>query len=257
MSNQNTITNLKTWNDVKQTPSNFLKKIEFGYLKGKSDINPQWRLMAMTQAFGPVGHGWTYRIVRTWSEAAPSGAVMCFAEVAVKTKFEGAWGEEFSGIGGSEIVEIAKGQLKASDEGYKKAVTDALGVAFKAVGVAADVYLGNYDGSKYLYEYDHAYQEGQTLESQQNQGSQQPVQQQAAPPKPKDTRTQQQIYESALATIQKTEDRAVLLKAAKTFKGTKYETGINNACRARSDQMGWPTKQTQRNQNSQQQPMHH
>ncbi|MDQ9023326.1 hypothetical protein RFI02_19710 [Acinetobacter sichuanensis] len=268
MSNQNTITNLKTWNDVKQTPSNFLKKIEFGYLKGKSDINPQWRLMAMTQAFGPVGHGWTYRIVRTWSEAAPSGAVMCFAEVAVKTKFEGAWGEEFSGIGGSEIVEIAKGQLKASDEGYKKAVTDALGVAFKAVGVAADVYLGNYDGSKYLYEYDHAYQEGQTLESQQNQGSQQsnqqqnqntqqPVQQQATPPKFKDTRTQQQIYESALAAIQETADRNVLLTAAKTFKGTKYETGINNACRARSDQMGWPTKQTQRNQNLPQQPMHH
>ena len=97
----------------------------------------------------------------------------------------------------------------------------------------------------------------QQSNQQQNQNTQQPVQQQAAPPKPKDTRTQQQIYDSALATIQKTEDRAVLLKAAKTFKGTKYETGINNACRARSDQMGWPTKQTQRNQNSPQQPMHH
>lgn len=141
--------NLKIWNSVKQAPNEFLKRIEFGYLKGKSDINPQWRLMAMTQAFGPVGHGWTYRIVRTWSETAPCGTMMAFAEVAVKTKYEGEWGEEFFGIGGSQIAELAKGNIKANDEGYKMAVTDALSVAFKAVGVAADIYLGNYDGSKY------------------------------------------------------------------------------------------------------------
>ncbi len=66
MTTENSKDNLQIWNAVKQTPSNFLKKIEFGYLKGKSDINPQWRLMAMTQAFGPVGHGWTYRIVKLW-----------------------------------------------------------------------------------------------------------------------------------------------------------------------------------------------
>ena len=74
--------NLKVWNAVKQVPPSFLKPIGFGKLKGKSDINPQWRIMAMTQAFGVVGHGWTYRIVRTWNESAPDGSVMCFAEVA-------------------------------------------------------------------------------------------------------------------------------------------------------------------------------
>ena len=36
-----------------------------------------------------------------------------------------------------------------SDEAYKMAVTDALSVAFKAFGMAAEVYLGNWDGSKY------------------------------------------------------------------------------------------------------------
>lgn len=149
--------NLDYWNKVKQPPQNALKKIEFGYLKGKSDINPQWRLMAMTQAFGPVGHGWTYRIVRTWSEVGVGGAVMCFTEVAVKTKIDGQWGEEFFGIGGSEIIELAKGNPKANDEGYKKSTTDALGVAFKAVGVAADIYFGNYDGSKYLYDIQSAF----------------------------------------------------------------------------------------------------
>lgn len=151
--------NLKTWNMVKQPPQNALKRIEFGYLKGKSDINPQWRLMAMTQAFGVIGHGWTYRIVRTWSEKCETGAVMCFSEVAVKTKLDGQWGEEFFGIGGSEIVEKNKNGISPNDEGYKKSTTDALGVAFKAVGVAADIYFGNYDGSKYLYDIQSAFYE--------------------------------------------------------------------------------------------------
>lgn len=151
--------NLKVWNKVSQAPSHFLKEIKFGYLKGKSDISPQWRLMAMTQAFGMVGHGWTYRIVRLWCEAAADGNVMAFAEVAVKTKLDGEWGEEFWGIGGSTIVDKNKNGIQANDEGYKKATTDALGVAFKAVGVAADVYLGNFDGSKYLYDYSAAYSE--------------------------------------------------------------------------------------------------
>lgn len=152
--------NLEIWNKVKQVPSEFLKPIGFGKLKGKSDINPQWRMMAMTQAFGQVGHGWTYRVVRTWSEAHPTdGSVMCFAEVAVKTKVDGEWGQEFSGIGGSEIVEKNKNGLCSNDDGYKMAVTDALSVAFKAVGVASDVYLGNFDGVKYAREIDKAFDE--------------------------------------------------------------------------------------------------
>lgn len=150
---------LDIWHKVKQVPPQFLKPIGFGKLKGKSDINPQWRLMAMTQAFGQVGHGWTYRIVRTWSEPHPNGSVMCFAEVAVKTKIDGEWGEEFGGIGGSEIIESNKNGLQSNDDGYKMAVTDALSVAFKAVGVASDIYLGNFDGVKYARETTQAFDE--------------------------------------------------------------------------------------------------
>ena len=144
--------NLKIWNSVKQVPTNLLKPIQFGALKGKSDINPQWRMQAMTEQFGMVGHGWTYRIVRTWTENGNDGRVMCFAEVAVKTKYNGEWGEEFSGIGGSELIAKNKNGLQSNDEGYNMATTDALSVAFKCVGVAADIYLGNFDGSKYKNE---------------------------------------------------------------------------------------------------------
>ncbi|MDH0562174.1 hypothetical protein [Acinetobacter courvalinii] len=255
MSNHEKLPNLHIWNSVKQTPTNFLKKIEFGYLKGKSDINPQWRLMAMTQAFGPVGHGWTYRNVRLWSEVAADGTVMAFAEVAVKTKIDGVWGEEFFGNGGSAIVEMQKGKLVAIDEGYKKAVTDALGVALKAVGVAADVYLGNYDGSKYLYNYDYAYleQNAQPQSAENNGQHNQNNSQQSGQSK----RTIHQLYQDALRAIGNTEDPDVLIKAITRFKDTQYGAGINNSCRAKADQMGWNITipaQALSQQNSQ---MHH
>ena len=59
------------------------------------------------------------------------------------------------------------------------AVTDALSVAFKAVGIAADIYMGNYDDSKYQYKADisQAFSELQQLPVAQaatNQGANSP-----------------------------------------------------------------------------------
>ena len=54
------------------------------------------------------------------------------------------------------MVDMVKGhnpsdpkRAKPNDEGYKMAITDALGTAMKVIGVAADIYRGNFDGSKY------------------------------------------------------------------------------------------------------------
>lgn len=206
--------NLVIWNQVKQVPNNFLKTIQFGYLKGKSDINPQWRLMAMTQAFGMVGHGWSYRIINKWTETSPCGTVMAFVEVAVKTKHNGEWGEEFTGLGGSQIVELAKGNLKANDEGYKMALTDALGVAFKSIGVAADIYFGNYDGSKYVSSCEKAF------ESQEDKAKQ-----------------LQESFNQALAFIDNVVDVNQLGAVYKRFANTEYQEQIKDACANRKAQL--------------------
>ena len=47
------------------------------------------------------------------------------------------------------LIQKESSGLYSNDEGYKMAVTDALGTAMKMLGVAAEVYLGNFDGSKY------------------------------------------------------------------------------------------------------------
>ena len=43
-------------------PQDALKPITAGRLKGKSDINPQWRIQALTEQYGICGVGWAYEI---------------------------------------------------------------------------------------------------------------------------------------------------------------------------------------------------
>ena len=123
-----------------------LKKIAGGRLSGMTDIKPQWRYKVMTEVFGPCGSGWSYDVVRTWTEQGPNGEVMAFVLINLKIK-----GFEYSipGLGGSALIAKETAGLRASDEAYKMATTDALSVAMKLLGVGADIYMGLWDGSKY------------------------------------------------------------------------------------------------------------
>ena len=142
--------NLKIWNALKQPPPSALKTIRAGRLKGMSDINPQWRYQAMTEYFGPCGVGWKYEIRSTWVEQASEGQIMAFAEIRLYVAHEnGNWSDPIPGIGGSTLVAKESKGLYSSDEAYKMAVTDALSVAMKMLGVASDIYMGLWDGSKY------------------------------------------------------------------------------------------------------------
>lgn len=141
--------NMKIWDALKQPPKEALKAIMGGRLKGKTDINPQWRYQAMTEQFGPCGEGWKYDIVKLWSEPGSQDQLFGFALISLFVKTDGKWSEAIPGIGGSMLVTKETGGLHSSDEGYKMAVTDALSVALKMLGVAADIYAGKWDGSKY------------------------------------------------------------------------------------------------------------
>ena len=142
--------NMKLWNAVKQPPKEALKTIPGGRLRGMTDINPQWRLEAMTAQFGPCGEGWKYTIDKLWTEPGSDGQVFCFALVSVFYRDYGKdWSKAIPGIGGNYLVEKERSGLHANDEGFKMAVTDAISVALKALGLGADVYAGRWDGSKY------------------------------------------------------------------------------------------------------------
>lgn len=140
--------NMTLYEKFRNCPQDALKQIQGGKLRGKSDINPMWRIKVLTEAFGPQGIGWRLDNVRFWSEDAPNGEKMAFCSLDLVYKVDGEWCAPVPGIGGSGIVKIEKGILECNDEGYKMAMTDAISVAAKGLGVAADVYWAS-DRTKY------------------------------------------------------------------------------------------------------------
>lgn len=98
--------------------------------------------------FGPCGFGWCYEIVRMWTEPGANGEVSAFVHINMFIKYQGEWSEAIQGVGGSAFVANERNGAYTSDECYKMALTDAISVACKALGVAADIYFSQ-DRTKY------------------------------------------------------------------------------------------------------------
>ena len=151
--------NLSIYERVRCVPKEAKKEIEAGRLKGKHDINPMWRIKALTEVFGPAGFGWYTEIVRTWTEASESGEMAVFVDINLFVKKDGEWSKPIFGNGGNKLIANEKkyenGQQVyipyLDDDAYKKAYTDAISVAAKALGVGADVYFEK-DKGKYASE---------------------------------------------------------------------------------------------------------
>lgn len=132
--------NLAIYNKVRQVPDEAKKPITGGRLNGMTDINPMWRIKAMTELFGPCGTGWKYVITRREMVPDGSGQMAVFVDVELSYRLGDEWSAPIPGTGGSLFIAKEKGGLYTSDECYKMALTDALSVACKALGVGADVY---------------------------------------------------------------------------------------------------------------------
>ena len=131
--------NLKIYNAVKKVPKEAQRPITGGRLKGKTEINPMWRIKALTEQFGPCGIGWYYDVTRQWLE--PTGTeVTAFVNILLYIKVGDEWSKPIPGTGGAMFVELQKGSPYVSDECYKMATTDAISVACKQLGIGADVY---------------------------------------------------------------------------------------------------------------------
>ena len=144
--------NLDIYNAVRSVPAEAKKEIRGGRLNGKTDINPMWRIKKLTEQFGPCGVGWKYTIDREWQETGANGEISAFMDISLYYKYNGEWSEAVPGTGGSAFIAKEKAGLYTSDECYKMALTDALSVACKALGIAADVYWDK-DKTKYRSEW--------------------------------------------------------------------------------------------------------
>jgi len=140
--------NLEIYENHRTVPKEAQKIIGGGRLKGKTDINPMWRIKALTEQFGPCGIGWKPVIKRFWLESGFNNEQSAFCEIELFIKVDGKWSDAIPGIGGSAFVAKEQSGLYTSDECYKMAYTDAISVACKALGFGADVYW-EADATKY------------------------------------------------------------------------------------------------------------
>lgn len=140
--------NMKYYEQLRKVPDEAKKQITAGRLKGMTDINPMWRIKRLTETFGPCGIGWYPEIIDTWLDHGANGEISANMKIFLYVKEGENWSKGIPGIGGSKFVAKETAGLYTDDEAYKKAFTDAISVAAKLLGVAADVYFEK-DRTKY------------------------------------------------------------------------------------------------------------
>lgn len=168
--------NLDLYNKLKVVPAEAIKPIQNGRLKGKSDINPMWRIKTMTEHFGVCGIGWKYVITKQWTETYGT-ETKAYCNIDLFVKVDDKWSDAIQGTGGSSEVTMERNGSYVSDECYKMALTDALSVAMKALGVGADIYFEKGKStidysSKYAMQEDLTKTQQQKTQTQQSSNSQ-------------------------------------------------------------------------------------
>lgn len=136
---------------LRAVPDEAKKPITAGRLKGMTDINPMWRIKRLTEVFGPCGIGWWYEI--TDKRIVPdeiTKQVAAFLDINLffRDPESGETSKPIPGTGGASFVAQERNGPYLSDECFKMALTDAISVAAKSIGLAADVYFEK-DRDKY------------------------------------------------------------------------------------------------------------
>lgn len=124
----------------RNVPKSAQKTIAGGPLKGFTDINPMWRIKRLTEVFGPCGKGWKIEDVKFWSDSKEDEAG-AFCSLNLYVKYGEEWSAPIFGVGGSHLIVSDKNGIHLDDESYKKAYTDAISIACKALGMCADIYF--------------------------------------------------------------------------------------------------------------------
>ena len=133
--------NLEIYEAGREVPDHAKKQFDRGTFKG-TDINPMWRIRFLTEQFGPIGFGWRYDVLSERAEKLTDTDTVAVVDINLYIKYQGEWSAPIYGTGGNWLTRWNKKQekIEINDEGYKMALTDAISVACKMLGIGADVY---------------------------------------------------------------------------------------------------------------------
>jgi hypothetical protein len=150
---------LKLWNEVEETDVRYVKSFDRGSFKGTA-VDAIYNVKRISEKLGPVGFAWGWEVK---SERLDTFGVGQDQQV-IHSLVLRAWFRQPDGS--KEHVEHV-GHTKAAywtrprrpgekpryivDEEFgKKSVTDALSKIMVSLGASADIWLGRFDGNKYV-----------------------------------------------------------------------------------------------------------
>lgn len=151
------LANLKIWHAVDKTDPAYTKPFQrFGGFKGTA-VNATYLARCATEVFGSMGIGWGLEILdESMMEGAPlddRGTRELIHKLRVKLWYkQGGQTGEVVQFGLTTFVGRNKFGLFTDEEAPKKSLTDAMSKCLSLLGFSADVYLGQFDDSKYLQE---------------------------------------------------------------------------------------------------------
>lgn len=201
---------LEIYNSFRGVPQEAKKEITAGRLKGFTDINPMWRIKMLTEKFGVCGFGWYYEVAEQKLENGSDGQKSAFVTIHLFIKIDGEWSKPIVGLGGSSFIANEKNGAYTSDECFKMALTDALSIACKSLGMGGDVYFAK-DRTKY------------------DQENNQPKVQLTAPQKPTKN-VDDKTIEQAVELMNAVPSYAEMVKVWDSYPEYKEKTEFKNAC---------------------------
>lgn len=148
---KNSQDNLHIYKMVQSVPDDAKRPFVSSYGKQLTEIDPMWRIRKLTELFGASGEGWYTEVIRQETVTFSNQETCIFTDINlfIKDSKTGKWSKPIRGTGGNRLVVRTDNGLVVDDEAYKKAYTDALGIACKALGFGADIYTGK-ENTKYL-----------------------------------------------------------------------------------------------------------
>lgn len=208
--------NTELWRLLHRTDPSATKRIVGKPYDGTSP-SPYWIVGRLTETFGPIGIGWGFKVLDERMEKVGEHEIHHIAHVELWYKWQGQTGfVEQYGQTKQAYLTAPKGnqpaRLFTDEDAAKKSVTDAFVKCASYLGVAGDIFSGQWDDSKYQDENAEywAEQKGTKAKPDPKPGAKpgaQPGAKPAANSPPPTTPDQGKIAETALEIERATTDR--------------------------------------------------
>ena len=154
--------NLKIWEALEDVDPKYTKAITGKPYKGTSP-NPHYIVRMLTEQFGPVGVGWGCRVVSEGFQPLGDEVLhWCRVEMWHTDR-----GNTFEAYGQTKALSQTRNGLKSDEDAPKKSYTDAMVKAASYVGVAANIFLGRWDDSRFVEQVNEGFRAKEAEEQEQ------------------------------------------------------------------------------------------